>query len=185
MTKYRKQIKRFWIDPQVIDLNPEQKLLFSYAITGMEACSNTLGSGIYEISRASFENHLGFTHDKVNEILDFFNEKKPSLLQYDKSNHMIFVKSFYKHNGNYKKGVSGLVEDFNDTYKKAPNFWKEFVERYRKELTKIYVIAQNPEDRQFLERLFDLKNEFNELPALNISSASVKKLTEKENQLIK
>lgn len=178
--KYRKLIKRFWTDPRVRDLLKKQKfdevLILIYAITGTEACSFVNLSGIYEIHRSTFENALNLGHNRVNEALHYLNDNVPDLMEYDFPNHMIFVKSFFKHNSAYKTGISTLIEDFDETFHKAPKFWAEFGEKYRERLGKIYPLLEDEEQRNFLDRLFDLKNEILE-PKTNIKLLSADKIT--------
>lgn len=193
MARYRKLSPRFWTDPKVRDLSRDQKLFFNYCITGIEACTQT-NSGIYEIHRSSFERAAEFTLDEVNEIFDFFNRKKSMLLEYDPKEHVIFVKSFLKHNATYKTGITGIMEDFNDTYHKVPHFWVEFSQRYRKELGKIYqkiaekeasakfTLAEKEEQIKFLDRLFGLKEE---MPALNPIPVSTSELSKSQSYIQK
>ena len=75
----RRKIKRFWTDPRVRRLNLEQKAVFDYAITGLEANSATKISGIYEVHRSSFENYIGLSHQTVNDVLNHFNTDSISL----------------------------------------------------------------------------------------------------------
>lgn len=130
MAKYRILIPRFWVDPKTRDLTRNQKLMFAHIITGIEACTQT-STGIFEIHRSNFQNYLDFSMDEVDEAMSLFNQKG-DLLRYDLKTHMIFVKSFFKHNRCYKKFAEGLMDDFEETYNKAPDFWQEFVSLYRK-----------------------------------------------------
>ena len=159
--KYRKLIKRFWIDPKTLDLTDRQKLVLIYAITGIEACTHTNASGIYEITRARFQNVFDYPLNEVSEVLDFFNRKKSCLLEYDAENHIIFVKSFFKHNGTYKKCITSLMQDFDETFDKAPRFWAEFFQKYRKKLWKMLEdekLNLTEEQRKFIIDGFALKD---------------------------
>lgn len=179
--KFRILSKRFWTDPRTRDLTANQKLLFAYAITGPEACTNTHSSGIYEIHRSSFENMIGFSYHETDEILKFFNEKRPELLEYDAVEHMIYVKSFFKHNASYKPDVvRSVMDDFNETFDRAPMFWADFGIRYRERLGKIYPVLMDRDQVKFLDRLFELKNE-DLIPSSTVRSLSINSLKSKKS----
>ncbi len=176
---YRKLHKRFWSDVKVQEMlkaNRHEEVNFLlYAITGIEACGSTQGSGIYEISRSIFENFLHIGFPRVREIIHYFNTQNPKLLEYDESNHMIFVKNFFKYNGSYKN-VSGLMDDYECTFDKAPNFWKEFGIKYRAKLNKD-LDKLLPEEQFFLIELFSLKDK----PSPNIEDFSANKISSVNN----
>lgn len=184
--KYRKLIKRFWTDPRIQKLLIEQRfdevMIIIYSITGAEACTYINLSGIYEIHRSSYENILHLGHNRVNDALHHINEKASDLMEYDFDNHVVFVKNFYKHNSSYKSDVSALIEDFDETFCKAPEFWAEFGQRYRKRLGKIYPVLQVEEQRKFLDRLFDLNNEIVD-PKFQIKPISFKPLIANKSKL--
>ena len=182
MAKYRKLVRDFWVDPRVRTMNIEQKMFFAYAITGNEACINTNISGIYEVYRGSFEQILGIDGKDLNNIIDFFNNKLSDLLEYDVQSHMMYVKSFFKYNSHYKSNVSAIMDDFDLTFHKAPKFWAEFGEINRPKLSKIYPILEDEEQRKFLDRLFELENEF---PNSQIEPKSKFKLKESSKENIK
>lgn len=179
MAKYRKLVYRFWTDPRVYEMSPTQKLLFNYVITGPEACTIVNLSGIYEIHRGALAMRLNLPVEQVEEDLQYFNREKPMLLEYDSKRHMLFVKSFCKYNSHYKSSVLGLMEDFNNTFHKAPEFWAEFGQIYRQDLGKVYPILENEECRNFLDRLFELKNEILD-PKPDPKSSSAKKIVTNE-----
>lgn len=136
MAKYRKIIPRIWTDPKTRDLTDRQFRVFTYLITGKEACTQT-NSGIYEIHRSTFQDSpFGYSLPEIDEVMNYFNEKKPELFEYDAKEHIVYVKSFYKHNGGFG-GLKALIEDFEDTYSKAPSFWIDFGQRYRNQLNKL------------------------------------------------
>jgi hypothetical protein len=173
-SKYRILISRFWLDPKTHDLNDKQRLFMIYAITGIEACAHN-NSGIYEINRAAFQNYCGWTLNEIDDVIDHFNNKKRVLLEYDTANHIISVKSFYKHNGK-KNGLAGIMDDFEETFDKAPHFWAEFGEKYRKKLLsavekmqKDKNLSEEQKDEQFkfYERLINLKDEINNPPSFS------------------
>jgi len=184
--KYKKLLPKFWFDPNLIELTPNQRLVFAYCITVIEPVNYT-NTGIYEIHRSVFQN-IPFCLDlnEVNKIFDFFNKEKPEVMQYDPKNHIIFVGSFYKYNPHYGKCLSPIMEDFEKTFTKAPRFWQEFSERYRKDLSKWFEkLAKNdklPDSEReeqviFLERLLSVANE---IPDTEIQNAKFEKLKKEE-----
>lgn len=185
MAKYRKLIKRFWTDPRVRELLKKEKfdeiLILIYSITGPEACSYTNLSGIYEIHRSNYENSLNLSHDRVNDALKYINQNVADLMEYDFERHMVFVKSFYKHNSAYKTGIGTLIEDFNETYHKAPEFWSEFGEKYRERLGKILPILIDKDQQQFLLKLFDLKDQ-KPAPSFAVNKPFAEKVIAYENE---
>ncbi len=89
----------FWSDPFIIDLTPDEKLLFLYFLTN----ERTNISGIYELSLriASFE--TGISEDRIGEILLKFENK---ILHF---NNFIIIKNFYKHQQRNPKITSGIA----------------------------------------------------------------------------
>jgi len=156
MAEYRILHKKFWSDPKVRDLTDRQRLFFIYAVTGIESCTFT-NTGICEIHRSSFQNMLAWELNEIDEIINFFNYSRPDLLEYDHKEHIVYIKSFFKYNGAYKKGISGLIKDFEESGKKVPAFWTDFGQRYRKELNKSFEKLTGDE-QVFLVKLFELKD---------------------------
>lgn len=189
MAKYRKLSKRFWSDAKTRDLTDKQRLMMIYCITGLEACSQT-SSGIYELHRSSFQNYLGYNLDEATECLKFFNEKKSTLLEYNFKEHVVFVKSFIKYNAPYG-GVRQLIDDFEETFHKVPEFWAEFGQIHRKRLGKFYEKISHSEKLSeeerveqinFLDRLINLKNEINEIPSPNPKAEIAQKVSSREEE---
>lgn len=176
MAHYRKLKKTFWTDPKIRSLKAEHKFFMIYALAGPFACSMTKISGIYEIHGSNFEDQAGFSEKEYRQIIKFFNEERPDLLEYDEENHMMYVKNFYKHNSSFKSDVASLIEDFKDTFVKAPKFWAEFGERHRERLGEIYQVSDSEEHRNFLDRLFNLKDEIND-PNFNKKSTGFKPIS--------
>jgi len=181
--QYRKLLSKFWSDPEIQSLLKEKRhtevLLLLYTITGATACSDSAITGIYEIYRGNFNMFLHFSDGQINDALDFFNQKKPHLLQYDEKTHMIFVKNLYKHNASYKPNASTVVtlmQSYEETFQKAPVFWTEFGQNYRAKLGKIMPVLENPAHVKFLEELFDLKSLVLVPPSSSPKSTSSTKL---------
>jgi len=165
MAEYRKLSFRFWTDPRVHSLDVYQKIILSYCITGIHPCKFTNVSGIYEMPRGSLCDAVRLDIKQVAEALEFFNQERPDLLEYDSENHMVFVKSFFKHNSKYRKDISGLMDDFENTFHKTPQFWAEFGEKNRSYICKHFKNITDENQINFLERLFNLKNEISEIPS--------------------
>lgn len=174
MADYRILPKRYWTDPLAQDLTDKQHLTRLYIRTGHQGCDYTKGSGIFQIARSAFTNApFNWSLLDATETLQFFNEKKPYLLEYDMENHIAFDKSFFAENDGYKKGLDGIMKDFEATSAKVPRFWVEFGQENRKRLLQaLKKELKNPklpeEDKQervrFLEHLFDMKNTINQIP---------------------
>lgn len=190
MAKFRILVPRFWTDPATQDLTDKQARIFMYCVTGREACETQNCTGIYELSRSTFQNSPFFySLEEINKIFDYFNKNKPRLLQYDPINHMVYVSSLFKHNGNYKRGLEAVIESFDQTYEKAPQFWQQFAERYYDKIAHACLKGWEKDDKKdisaekkFLEKLKAIREE-------NLSNfmkpISAEGLQKKERLLVK
>lgn len=89
----------FWSDPFIIDLAPDEKLLFLYFLTN----EHTNISGIYELSLriASFE--TGISEERIGEIMVRIESK---ILHF---NNFVIIKNFHKHQQRNPKITSGVA----------------------------------------------------------------------------
>lgn len=188
--EYRKLGPSFWTDPDLIDLTIEQRIFLIYFIIGSEAVNKkNNNTGIYQISRAVFQNiPFNFDLNHINQIIDFFNEEKPNVLEYDKESHIVFVKNFYRYNPHYGNDLSPVMADFKKTFHKVPRFWGEFVDRYRESLSTYYMTIpklngltdyEKQEQVNFLDRLVEISNE---IPDTEIKKAKAQKI-KKEREI--
>lgn len=206
--KYRILVPRFWTDPLTQDLNDRQRSIFFYCVTGPLASVVHHCTGIYELYRGTFQNTpFGYSLDEIDEVMNFFNEKKSKLLQYDATRHMVFVPSLFKHNGTYKKGLEPVMKSFDETFHKAPEFWLQFVDKYYLQLLKMAEThwktppkpdlkksdefnkqkvldfeEETKKELEFLNTLKNLRNEINQLPPKNPKPEISAKLLEKEEE---
>ncbi len=193
--RFRLQYPSLWSDPMIQELMKNKKhlhvIFFSYALTGAQAGVNGSLAGIYEIHRGGFDMMLHLSGEEMDNIIQTFNEKYSAALEYDVANHMMFVKNFFKYNKKFKTPENvarWLLEGFQKTIMKAPNFWVEFVDRYREDLGEIYLKLEYKKENkkyiEFFDRLFELKNEVNLIsfktkPNIILQPESAKKLSEK------
>jgi len=94
MATFRKLHTTFWTDPFVEDLTQEQKLFYLYLITN----TKTKQSGIYEISKKYIAYETGFSIKEVNELLQFFQEKRK--IEYSAEFNEIMITNWNKFNYN-------------------------------------------------------------------------------------
>lgn len=150
----------FWTDPEVIGLEADQKLFLAFAITNFETANKTNVTGICEISRSLFTNILGLDLKRVTEIIEFFNFKT-HLLRYDFEKHVLFLQNFFKHSASYRLTIKNLKEEYDETFSKSPEFWRQFTEKHHQKLVNLSSKASTPEEETLFvgERgIFHIKN---------------------------
>ncbi len=104
MAKYRQIHTTFWGDPFVEDLDSEQKLFYIYLLTN----SRTTQCGIYEITKKTISNELGYNDiKKVDELLNFFITNCKIL--YCEETKEIFLLNWIKYNWIDSKPVRGCI----------------------------------------------------------------------------
>ena len=70
MANFRQIHVKIWKDPWFLELEPDEKLLFTYLVTN----ESTNLAGIYEISMRVMEFETGMTRERLSEILAKFSE---------------------------------------------------------------------------------------------------------------
>ncbi len=185
MADFRKIVPRFFSDERTYGMTPSQKLLMLYCVLGVWACSST-ESGIYDLGRGTIATGANIPMDEVEKIIDFFNKEKPQLLEYDVENHIVFVKSFFKHNSDGylttpEKMAAALKKDFKVSGEKCPRFWAEFARLNHKVLKKNYQGLNTKNNnyygyKKFFDNLFALEESLAdkkiETPKTKISAKS-------------
>lgn len=161
----------FWTDGMIQDMLVKKQrnevLFFLLTISNHLAAVNHSLSGIYEIHTGGINMQLHFTAEELDSAINLFNKNYSSSFAYDKTNHMIFIKKFFLYNKKNKTAENicrWLKTGFDKTYSKAPTFWAEFSEIYRKDLSNIYkkLGKSDHEDLDeltgFLDQLIEVKN---------------------------
>lgn len=115
MEKLRSVNTKFWGDPWVEDLRPEEKLLFLYLLTNPH--TNMLG--IYEISVKRMASDTGLTEERVPKALKEFARVRKAFYM----DNYIVLPNFLKNqkmNTNMQKGAVRI-------YNELPNWLKESI----------------------------------------------------------
>ena len=107
MQKLRSVNTKFWDDPYIVTLKPEEKLLFLYLLTN--PLTNILG--IYEITLRRISNDTGIKEEKVEQILveKFYRDGKALWMK-----NYIVLPNFLK-NQNFNPSIKhGAVKIYNE-----------------------------------------------------------------------
>jgi len=104
MAKYRQLQTKFWSDPFIEGLTPEQKYFYMYLLTNPA----TTQCGIYEITIKTMSFQTGYNNDTVEKLLDFFERKKK--VKYSKNSSELFLMNFKKHNWTTSPKVIACIE---------------------------------------------------------------------------
>ncbi len=92
MAKYRQLQTKFWVDPFIESLTPEQKFFYIYLLTNPASSQ----CGIYEISYGTMAFQSGYNVETVEKLLSFFEKK--SKIKYSKNSSEICLLNFRKYN---------------------------------------------------------------------------------------
>jgi len=103
-TGYRQIHPEMWDDPFILDLSPEEKLLFIYMFSNNRASL----SGLYEISRKQIVYHTGLSDKFVNDTLDKFVQSKKIVME----GNFIFVVNLLKRH--FSKSPKVFIRVQND-----------------------------------------------------------------------
>lgn len=137
---------RFWTDPYVRKLRPNEKLLFLYFITNPHAHY----SGIYYISIPEIVMETGLSEKEVKKGINTLSEgyqkgmEKVSggyLIQYDAENSLIWVRNMLKYQATGQKQIIGVANHLKTLHKS--NIIKEFLDYY----AYLQIPYQYPTDR--------------------------------------
>lgn len=169
MADYRILSPRFFFDERLHGLSCEHKMVFSYLIQGLEACSQT-ETGIYNITRGQIGFGTNIDTKKVCDIIDFFNHERPELLQYHNDRHVVFVKSFLKYNCDYLTTADKLINAIKKDFKRTANctqFWAQFYTIYQKKLDKAAKQLKDSSSEKS-KKLADLVDKLKEIQEMEI-----------------
>lgn len=105
MAKYRNIQTKFWTDPFIVSLTPEQKFFYIYLLT------NPLSKqcGIYELTirQAAFD--TGYNQETVEKLITIFEDH--GKIKYSKSTSEICLINFLKHNATKSPKVQKCIEN--------------------------------------------------------------------------
>lgn len=117
--KLRSVNTHFWDDPYILQLTPEQKLMYNYLIT---TPFNNL-AGVYEISLTSIKHHTGLELSVITEALDRF-EKDRKILHFM---NFIIMRNFMKHQVYNQSMMVNVMR----TLRELPQEVQEATEKFR------------------------------------------------------
>lgn len=92
MAKYRQLQTRFWADPFIEGLTPEQKFFYIFLLTNPA----TKQCGIYEITIKTMAYQTGYTIEIVEKLLVFFEQH--GKIKFSKGTSEICLRNFKRHN---------------------------------------------------------------------------------------
>jgi hypothetical protein len=104
MAKYRQLQTKFWTDPFVESLTPEQKYFYIYLVTNPA----TTQCGIYEITFKTMAYQTGYNSETVEKLMTFFEMKEK--IKYTKSTSEICILNFQKHNWTKSPKVIACIQ---------------------------------------------------------------------------
>lgn len=109
MAKYRAIQTKFWNDPWILELTPEQKYFYIYLLTN----PNVTQCGIYEISVRQVEYETGYNKDTVNKLLELLEKCKK--IKYSYKTSEICIINFSKYNFTLSPQVKiCIIREFAD-----------------------------------------------------------------------
>jgi hypothetical protein len=104
MAIFRKVHTSFWSDPFIQDLDNEQRLFYLYLLTN----EKTKQCGIYEISKRQISFNLGYSIEKVTELIGYFiNAGK---IRYSLETNEIAIRNWMKYNGSTSPKVANCIK---------------------------------------------------------------------------
>lgn len=134
---YRTVDAKFWTDPKVAKLSPEARFLFLYLITN----AHTHVSGIYYLPLAYIAAETGLPSEGIDTLCHTLSI--PSLVKFDKENHLIWVVNMMSYQGVGQKCAksaakhlekdlhnSFLIHEFLEKYPHVKKFMKRIPHRY-------------------------------------------------------
>lgn len=143
---YRNIHPKIWADADVKELSDAQFRFFIFAFSAPMSSDNS-NFGIFEVDTGAIgmfcriDTATAEGKKKLDEIIDFFNHKKPRMIEYDRENHILFCKKFTKYQSDYLSTWQGyipkLLHDWEETKEKVPHFWKEFYKRNKARILKM------------------------------------------------
>jgi hypothetical protein len=108
---YRKIHDKFWTDPDMEELTPEQKYFYLYLMTNPRV--NQIGLYEFSIKHACLE--TGYNEDTVKKLLDSFEEIE-KIKRSDETRELLVIKFWY-HNQSKSPKVMSHVRELLNTVK--------------------------------------------------------------------
>jgi len=103
MAEWRKVHTRFWRDPEVLDMTPEDKLFYLYLLTN----PNTTACGCYELPPKLAAAEMGYSIDTVNQLIERFIKYKKIL--YDPETREVLILNWLHYNRPSQRGWSQKI----------------------------------------------------------------------------
>ncbi len=103
MAKYRTIQTKFWSDPFIMELTPEQKFFYIYLITNPA----TTQCGIYEISIKKMAFETGYNTDTIEKLIDIFTENKKMI--YCRETNEVCLVNFLRHNSSSSPKIMACI----------------------------------------------------------------------------
>jgi len=137
MALYRQVYIRFWNDPWVVELTPEQKYFYLYLLTNPK----TSQCGIYEISIRQIENETGYNKETITNILGTF-EACGKIKYSSKSNEICIINSTKY---NYNKSPTIKTHIINELEKIKDKSLVEMLYESDGKYSNFFIIQELPE----------------------------------------
>lgn len=104
MAKYRNLQTKFWVDPFIVSLTPEQKFIYIYWLTN-PYCTQC---GIYEITKRQMSFDTGYNVDTIEKFISFFEDS--GKIKYSNTTSELCLINFIKHNSNNSPKVLSCIK---------------------------------------------------------------------------
>lgn len=188
MAKYRAIQTKFWNDPWILELTPEQKYFYIYLLTN----PNVTQCGIYEISIRQVEYETGYNKDTVNKLLELLEKSKK--IKYSYKTSEICIINFSKYNFTLSPQVKTcIIREFADVKDKdlipyvygIDTKYRDYVETKDRlsidsgEKEKEQEKEEEKEEEKEIDVEYDLMKEI-----LSFFGFSIEKDDEKKNQVL-
>ena len=92
MAKYRYLHAKFWTDPHMLELTPEQKFFYAYLLTSPDSSQ----CGISEIHPKTISHHTGYNTETVLKLITIFEDMKK--IKYNPETKELAIKNWGKYN---------------------------------------------------------------------------------------
>lgn len=118
MTEWRKVHTRFWRDPEILDMTPEDKLFYLYLLTN----ANTTVCGCYELPSKITATELGYSLETVNQLIERFMQY--GKIAYDYDTQEVLVLNWLKYNPPQNRAWAKKIYQRDVENIKSPRFRK-------------------------------------------------------------
>lgn len=104
MAVFRKIEVKFWSDPFIESLTPEQKFFYLYLMTN----EKTTQCGIYECSVRKMSIDTGYNQETIRKLIQFFESKRK--IKYSKITDEVCLTNWLKYNDSTSPTVKKCIE---------------------------------------------------------------------------